>query len=216
LVPNAIILEKFHQLRAPWIVSETSGFPSMPDDFGRIAITNSKGTVIDRVDYDQNWHFSLLSSQDGVSLERIHPDGPSQSSQNWHSAAYTSQFATPTAINSQYRESSKPENNWFALEPKLFTPDGDGSDDVLLIKLSPEEVGAVATIKVFEPSGNLIRTISNNVLIAANTMFTWDGTNENGQKMTPGIYVIWVRVFSSSGNVMEQKKVCVLGVKAVG
>lgn len=216
LVPNAIILEKFHQLRAPWIVSETSGFPSMPDDFGRVAITNSKGTVIDRVDYDQNWHFSLLSSQDGVSLERIHPDGPSQSSQNWHSAAYTSQFATPTAINSQYRESSKPENNWFALEPKLFTPDGDGSDDVLLIKLSPEEVGAVATIKVFEPSGNLIRTISNNVLIAANTMFTWDGTNENGQKMTPGIYVIWVRVFSSSGNVMEQKKVCVLGVKAVG
>jgi hypothetical protein len=216
ITPNAGIVEQLHLPAAPWLISETSGFPSMPDDAGRVALTNSKGIVIDRVDYDQKWHFSLLSTREGVSLERINPWGPSQSSQNWHSAASTNGYATPTAQNSQFREGKKHERDWFVLEPKLFTPDSDGTDDLLMINLYPQEVGSVATIRVFDSSGNPIRTVANNALIATNSMFTWDGTNEIGQKVNHGIYVVWVRIFDASGKVKEQKKVCVLGAKAAG
>src|SRR5690606_656310 len=45
--------------------------PSLPDDEGSAALLNGDGKVIDAVIYTSDWHSPFLSSEDGVSLERV-------------------------------------------------------------------------------------------------------------------------------------------------
>ncbi|MEY3148152.1 MAG: hypothetical protein RL688_1371, partial [Actinomycetota bacterium] len=57
----------------------------------------------DRVAYLNDWHFKLISDEEGVSLERIDHNAVSQDASNWHSAASSVNYGTPTYKNSQYR-----------------------------------------------------------------------------------------------------------------
>ena len=59
--------------------------------------------MVDEVKYKDDWHFKLIDDAEGVSLERIDPDGTSQDETNWHSAASTAGYGTPTYKNSQYQ-----------------------------------------------------------------------------------------------------------------
>ena len=52
--------------------------PSFPDDEGDVVTLNFQGTVVDEVKYKDDWHFKLIDDEEGVSLERIDPDGTSQ------------------------------------------------------------------------------------------------------------------------------------------
>ena len=77
--------------------------PSFPDDEGTVVALNFQGNVVDEVKYKDDWHFKLIDDAEGVSLERIDPAGPSQDETNWHSAASTAGYGTPTYKNSQYK-----------------------------------------------------------------------------------------------------------------
>src|SRR5205085_7548510 len=61
--------------------------PSFPDDKGTIVLTNFQGTVVDELNYLDDWHFALIADAEGVALERVDPDKPTQDAGNWHSAA---------------------------------------------------------------------------------------------------------------------------------
>jgi hypothetical protein len=80
-----------------------SSLPSYPDDEGDVVVLNFQGDIIDEVKYKDDWHFKLIDNAEGVSLERIDPDGSSQDANNWHSAASTAGYGTPTLQNSQYK-----------------------------------------------------------------------------------------------------------------
>ena len=77
--------------------------PSFPDDEGDVVLLNFQGAVVDEVKYKDDWQFALIDNAEGVSLERIDPDGISQNASNWHSAASTAGYGTPTYKNSQYK-----------------------------------------------------------------------------------------------------------------
>src|SRR5690554_6178096 len=79
---------------------QMSSLPSYSNDSSTVyLIFNDE--VMDKVSYREKWHFSLLQSQKGVSLERFSADQPSNSASNWHSASETIGFATPRRKNSQ-------------------------------------------------------------------------------------------------------------------
>lgn len=104
-----------------------------------------------------DWQFALIDNVEGVSLERIDPDRPTQDSMNWHSAASTVGFGTPTYRNSQY---SIPETgNEITLSPQVFSPDGDGFNDVLSISYLFDQAGYTANIKIFDSQGVKQRTL---------------------------------------------------------
>jgi hypothetical protein len=42
---------------------------------------------------------------------------------------------------------------------------------------------------------------------------TWDGTDAAGQRCSPGIYIVWGRVYDLKGRVKVYKTTCVLGIK---
>jgi Lamin Tail Domain len=87
-------------VKNPDNVLEVSTMPSFSDDEGDVIALNFQGSVVDEVKYKDNWHFKLIDNAEGVSLERIDPAGPSQDETNWHSAASTAGYGTPTYKNS--------------------------------------------------------------------------------------------------------------------
>ncbi len=191
-----------------WLI-QLSSLPSMDDNEGIMILQNSLGSVIDSVHYYDSWQFPLLNDPNGVALERINPNGISQDSGNWHSAASTAGFGTPTAKNSQYAEPGNPGNE-ITIEPQVFSPDNDGRDDVTSILYTFDQPGYVANIRIFDREGRLIRNLASNALLGQQGAITWDGIRDNQEKAGIGIYVVQVEVYLLNGKVKQYKKACVV------
>ncbi|WP_430817039.1 lamin tail domain-containing protein [Carboxylicivirga sp. RSCT41] len=190
---------------------ETSTLPSYPDDEGHVVLANKKGIVLDAFIYHQNMHFDLLKDKEGVSLERLSWDLTTQASDNWLSAASTAGYATPGYLNSQQLRNSKETSSLVSIHPEVFTPNNNGADDQLQILMNSDEPNAIVTIRVYDPKGNEVRYLANNLSLANSNIFTWDGMRDDGTKLQPGIYLIYVQCTYGSGQVHEEKIPCVIG-----
>lgn len=172
--------------------------PSYPDDKGDVILLNNNGQIIDEVNYDTKWHFALLDNKEGVSLERIDFNKPTNNPDNWTSAASTVGFGTPTYQNSQYRSDLQPQGE-VKISPEIFSPDNDGFDDFLLINFHFPEPGYVANIAVYDGMGRLVRIIQKNATCAAVGSFRWDGLNDSQSKVPIGIYIVFTEIFNLKG-----------------
>jgi hypothetical protein len=194
-----------------WVLT-LSSLPSFPDDNGYVLILNAQGNVVDEVDYHEDWHFKLLSNDKGVSLERIDPDGPSQDKTNWHSAASTAGYGTPTYKNSQYNQ---PTGITATIEasPKVFSPDNDGVDDIATIQYKVTEPGYVANITIFDAAGRPVRNLVRNGILGLNGYWNWDGLDDKGLKLPAGIYIVFTGIFNLQGKTQKFKNTIVLARK---
>lgn len=144
--------------------------------------------IMDKVSYKSDWHFRLLNSLRGVSLERHDPDGPSNAPSNWHSASETIGFATPGGLNSQ-RINFNTEGT-LSLSSNTFSPDNDGFQDVLLISYQLSKSELVGKMVIFDDVGRPIKTLMNNHLLGNQGEVQWDGTTDNGVKASIGPKII--------------------------
>jgi hypothetical protein len=199
-------INNFYKAKAPWYSLQVSTFPSMPDDEGEIAITNSKGIVIDKLAFTEKWHYPLLHQKENISLERISIDAPTQSSSNWQSTAETSGFATPTQPNSQIRQASASKNNELTISPEIITPDNDGIDDFTTIRYENPDSQTSITLKIYNARGSSVKQLSSNELSGSSNFYKWDGTTDAGEKAEPGIYIVWCRLLKLDGSQTEFKK----------
>ncbi len=167
--------------------------------------------VIDRFAYNEKMHFKLLDDVNGVSLERMKITGDS-SAGNWHSAASTAGFATPGYKNSQYFEQVT-ASQLVVIEPKVFTPDGDGEKDFTTIQFQIPTAGNVLTITIYNANGFEIRRLIKNELLGAKSFFTWDGLDNQGRKAAIGTYVLLIELFDLSGKVKVYKETVVVGAR---
>ncbi len=191
---------------------EIKELPKLDNSEDNISILSSDFSFIDKVSYFSDMHVSLITSdkQRGVSLERIKASNPSLDVSNWTSASQESGGATPGFQNSVSPLDVKIEDN-IEVYPELFTPNGDGFNDVVELKYKNDVVGSVANVKVFNSQGVFIKEIANNYLLGAESSFIWDGINEDNSICEKGIYIFWVEIFDTEGNVTTYKKVCVIG-----
>ena len=76
--------------------------PTLSNEEGSICLVHqSLNQIIDAFSHHEDMHFALLNDVDGVSLERLDVENETQKSDNWHSAASTVGYGTPTYENSQ-------------------------------------------------------------------------------------------------------------------
>ena len=193
----------------PQRIMEVAHLPSFPDKTGRVIVLDYQGVILDELEYHERMHFALLQSVEGVSLERIHPNWATQDVANWHSAAQTVGFATPGMPNSVYSPLSEAPLV-VQLKPQLFTPDNDGVDDQLEIVFSLGEPGYVANVNIYDAVGNKVCSLVNNQLLGQSSRFAWDGLIGNHQRAPLGIYVVYIQLHNTKGNVKHIKKTCVL------
>ncbi|MEJ8801088.1 lamin tail domain-containing protein [Pontibacter sp. H249] len=185
-----------------------SSLPSYPDAAGTVVVLQPDNRTADRFSYTDDMHFTLLDDKNGVSLERIRLEGPSTAS-NFHSAA-TTVFATPGYLNSQLQANVQAQQ-LFTVEPKVFSPDGDGYEDFTTINYSSDKSGLVANITIFDAQGREVRKLVRNELMATNGFFRWDGLRQDGTKANIGPYILFIELFGLDGEKSEVKERVVVG-----
>lgn len=189
-----------------------SSLPSFPDDEGNVVALNFQGNIVDEVKYKDDWHFKLIANDEGVALERIDPAGSSQDETNWHSAASTAGYGTPTYKNSQYKQ---PPGITAMIEvlPKIFSPDNDGSDDIATIQYKIDQPGFVANITVFDATGRPVRFLVQNGILGLSGYWNWDGLDDKGKKLAIGAYIVSTEIFNLQGRKERFKNMVVLARK---
>ena len=187
--------------------------PAMNDDQGTVVIARKNDLVtIDRVDYTKEMQFALLTSTNGISLERINPSAPSNRKDNWHSASETCGFATPGYKNSQLM-TSEIQESMVSLTPEIFSPDNDGKDDLLSIGFHLDLPGYIANVAIYDERGRLERQLIKNEMISPEGSFTWDGTTDDNRKAAIGIHIIRIDLFTPDGTVKHFNKALVVAAR---
>ncbi len=174
---------------------------------GNVTLRNN-GVTIDSFTFEQRFHFPLLETVKGVSLERLHTGLPTSDENNWHSAASSAGFATPGLENSQFYEdesSVNPLSEVFTIRETTISPDGDGFQDVLLIEYQSVSFGSILQAKIFDLEGRVIYSLANNESLAQNGVIKWEGLTASGTKARMGIYILWFQLFSPDGTVLTHK-----------
>jgi hypothetical protein len=189
-----------------------ASLPTYPDDNGVVLVRNAQQVLLDRFEYDKNMHLALLSTSEGVSLERIRPDGPTVAA-NFHSAAGSVGYATPGRRNSQVQPDPS-GNKQFTVEPEVFSPDDDGQNDFTTLNYQLTEPGYAGSITIYDAQGRLARRLVRNETLATNGFFRWDGLTDSGRKAPIGYYVLHIELYKPGGGAKsEYKKTVVLGAR---
>lgn len=190
---------------------QLSSLPTFPD-VGTAVLADSRGFEIDRLAYSKSLHLSLLSTLEGVSLERIRTNGASNGS-NFHSAAGAVGYATPGRPNSQAQDEVG-GNQELAITPDVFTPDDDGQQDFATLNYHLDATGYAATITVYDALGRLTRHLVRNETLPTTGFVQWDGIDDRGHKAAVGYYILLVELFRPSGGERREfKKTVVLGAR---
>ena len=156
------------------------------------------GKSIDELSYDQKWHFALLGDREGVALERINANSPTQDADNWTSASSDIGFGTPTDQNSQ-KFSANSFKGSITVEPKLFSPNYDGRDDYAFIQYQLDHPGYIATVTIYDSYGHPVRTLVYNQTLSSQGQWRWDGLNDLSYPLGAGIYIVLVDLFDLKG-----------------
>ena len=179
--------------------------PSMPDDVGNVLLLSYSGSIIDELQYDKYMHHPLLRNKEGVSLEKINYEISSSQKDNWHSAAASVNYATPTYNNSQFKSQDE-SKSWIQIEQNVIHPDNNGQDDFLQINYQFDEPGTLLTVYLFNQQGEKIITILNNLLCGKNGQFNWNGINNHYNYLPTGIYILVAEAFHLNGKRKRYKK----------
>ncbi len=170
------------------------------------------GQIMDKVSYSDEWHFGLLQSEDGVSLERFNLELESNDSSNWHSASETVGFGTPGGENSQTIKVGAPEGE-ITLSSTSFSPDGDGFQDALLITYEVGDPTLLGDVMIYDDMGRLVKVLLKDHLLGVKGTVKWDGTNEEGKKASIGPHIILFSFFNvnEASSSVKRKVVTVAG-----
>lgn len=208
----AIIEVQYPTSADPAALLAVPGFPTLPDDAGTVLLLDQRGQELDRYAYNKSQQLSLLTSPEGVSLERIRANGPSRA-ENFHSAASSVGYATPGRLNSQAQDAPG-GNQELTIAPEIFTPDDDGQQDLTTLTYQLDQPGYVASIMVYDALGHPTRQLLRNQTLPLTGFVTWDGVDDHGHKAAVGYYVLVIELFRpSGGEKREYKKTVVVGAR---
>lgn len=168
---------------------EVGDLPVMNNTGGTLYLTDRSGGVVDLVNYSDELHMDLLTESKGVSLERISIQRQGGEPGNWHSAASIAGYATPGEENSQVVNHPLPDE-LLSVEPEVFSPDNDGYQDLLNIRVTTQSQGWVIRLWISDLVGGITRSLANNHIAGPSVTYCWDGETDQGSMAMEGIYVV--------------------------
>jgi hypothetical protein len=186
-----------------------SSLPSWDDKSDNVSILVN-GMVIDSLTYSSDWHHPVIADQNGVSLERVSMDVGSTISDNWHSASSLSGYATPTGENSQTLNSNPNVESPYTITNRNFSPNDDGYKDYLALQFDAGAGDEIASVWIYDREGREVQQLLSNELIGTSGLVTWDGRNKDGGVSEMGIYILFVRLWKTNGDVKEYQETCAL------
>ena len=181
-------------------IFEVDELPSFNDDAGSITIAASNGVLVDSFNYSKSLHSIFIKDPEGVSLERIALNIPTNDIQNWKSSSTMSGNATPGYLNSNSRNDLDINVEPIRIEPEVFIP-LNGQPDFVRIHYDFDRGGYVANVRVLDAQGHPVKHLANNEILGMQGTFRWDGDRDDGGKIRVGYYLVLFEVFDSTGDV---------------
>ena len=100
--------------------------------------------------------------------------------------------------------------------PNPFTPNFDGVNDVTYISFYLSNLVSARPLKVqvYDLTGRLVKTIYNSASVASayvgTNAFVWDGRDDMGNLVRPGLYILKVEIDSDNGGEVEYRTITVV------
>ncbi len=204
LTESAAKVKSQYAVPNPNAITDIGGMPNYPDDEGVILLLRDDDIVLDKVHYYDDWHFQLLDIKDGVALERLNANIPSEDAKNWYSASRTVGFGTPTGMNSTVAQPIGDEA--LSVYPKVFSPDQDGYDDILNISYSLDKPSYIANMYVVNTFGKIVKQVYKNELLPQSGSTIWDGVADSSEKGRIGLYYVVLEIFDTEGKKKVYRK----------
>lgn len=200
-----------YSVQSPGNLTTFGSLPDFSSAGGSIRLHRMENTdlVIDSLSYDEAMHSPLLTSTDGVALERVNPLRPSSDRTNWQSAGAASRYGTPGYRNSQYNANPVAAGE-LVCEPLVFSPDGDGYNDITSLTLRPDEPGYMVTIGIYDATGRRVAVPVNNQLAGTENTWSWNGITDSGNQAQSGIYIILAELVHPAGKTNKLKTTVVV------
>lgn len=210
---DGTILKEHYPMSKEDRFHEVHNMPAYNDDSGIILLINQDSVLMDLLEYSEALHFALLADNEGVSLERVSFNAPTNDPHNWKSAASTTGFATPGYFNSQARKDTEKANGQIIADPKVIIPDGAGHNNFTTINYAFDRAGYVANTRIVDAYGRTVKTLGENDYLSAEGFYTWDATDDTGVKVRTGYYLICLEAFGLNGDILRFKEKVVVGTK---
>jgi len=209
---DAAFVTSNYAVRFPSKLVEVNAMPPYNDASGTVLLASADSTVLDRFDYSESMHSRMLHDVEGVALERRSYSAATLDAANWYSAASTAGYGTPTYRNSQSRELLYADND-FLLEPSLFSPDGDGYEDLLNVSWQLADCDLCANISIYDARGRLVRHLARGELLGCEGLMVWDGLDDAGRRCRQGNYIVVIDAFNPSGTRQQCRRTVSLVVR---
>ncbi|MBK9270982.1 MAG: lamin tail domain-containing protein [Saprospiraceae bacterium] len=176
--------------------------PGFDDKEGDLVMSTPIGgrqVLIDSFSYSNSWHHPLVRDENGVSLEKIRPVLSSLEKNHWQSASSRVNYGTPGLKNSQYLDtisgdSKKPYKDF----DRVISPNGDAYRDFLSIEFDLDQAGYKLRAEVFTPSGQLVKTLSNEI-IGTQDLLIWAGDDNMERILPSGNYILRLSLIHPAG-----------------
>ena len=189
------------------ITRQSSGL-GLHNDEDAVVVMAPDGTIMDSVGYSSSWHTKDIPETDGRSLEKIHPALGGRDFRNWGSSV-SPYGGTPGLWNSIAVQHLPPAAQ-LSCAPNPFSPDGDGWDDVVIIRHQMPIRSGLVRIRLFDVRGRTIRELLNSVPAGAYGDVVWDGRDDEGRLARIGIYVVFLEGLDAQGGIVVSARTTVV------
>jgi hypothetical protein len=159
-----------------------------------VVLRSGLGVLLDHVSYVSSW-----GVETGRTLERVRPDLPS-TRENWGTCQDES-GGTPCQENSIHLDSA-PLSGQVSASPNPLEVDGTTR---MVITYSFPFLKAYSRVRIFDRTGIVVREVCNGKSFHGQSSELWDGTDDAGESLPTGIYVVLVEATSQSGHSVAEK-----------
>jgi hypothetical protein len=174
-----ISMGRFHRPSGGWATLNDVDGPLGYAD--AVVIRDPYGTMVDSVAYGDSW------TEAGRSVERIHPDARTTYAANWspHFGASTGSPGQPNSVSFHLPT----EGRVLSLSTRTFSPNADGTDDLVAVSVSLPGTGLVR-MSVFDINGRLVRRLIDGEKVDSGRVTFWDGSRDDGARAATGVYLL--------------------------
>lgn len=207
-----VIARDCAQLRSFYGLSEIpcatlSPWPDLAQNGDRVVLRDDQGATRDSVEWDKA---SWGAWPEGRTRERIARDTASIAAASWRVSA-SSRGGTPG-------QGAAPAPGWsdaaaaeveLGIEDRLFSPDGDGTDDTLLIRCrAPADW--MLSIDIYDVDRHRVRRLWNGPPPPSGVL-GWDGRRTGGETAPLGVYLVVIQGAAKGARAQVRRAWCVLG-----
>lgn len=204
--PSLTLLTKNYLVKNPEKIHEVK--IALTEDI-ELGLYSSKGVFLDQLNTNvvepKNW----LNTPEDASWERLSPQMESNNSESWAPATELSDWATPTAENTQGRLDH--QNKEYEVANRIIrTTSNNPKEQQVEVVFHPNDSKTYINAIVFNRNGQKVKDLVSNRLLASEDRIFWNGKDENNRLLATNIYVLYLEIYSLNGETKVKKESIVI------